>query len=216
MNLPQPTTYGGDRPPLELVDRLVEASARTHGHLCPGQVIGVRMSLLGLGCLGHGCPASMPGIKDLVGVVEVDRCLADAVSVASGLRFGRGSLKLINLGLLAVTFLDMSAGRAVRVVSRDDARDLAPGYAPNAPSPHAAQAMAYRVMPDSELFDLQWVSVNLEPHELPGNRPPKVACQECGVLVRSAQARQVAGRQLCAVCAGQAYFSFLPEAARDA
>lgn len=202
-------------PPLALVDQLVEASARAHGHLCPGQVIGVRMAILGLGRLGYTCPLGWPEIKNVVGVVEIERCLADALASATGLRFGRGSLKLVNLGLLAVTFLDLPSGRAVRVVSRDQARDLAAQYAPGMPSPQAAQVAAYRVMPDDELFDLQWVRVNLPPSEMPGARPPKVPCQGCGVLVRSGQVHRQDGQNLCAVCAGQAYFSMLDQPARN-
>jgi formylmethanofuran dehydrogenase subunit E len=193
-------------PPLAQVDQLVEASARAHGHLCPGQVIGVRMAILGLGLLGYACPPGHPDIKNLVGIVEVERCLADAVGTATGLSFGRGSLKLINLGLLAATFIDLPSGRAVRVVSRDDARDLAPAYAPGLANPHAAQCTAYRLMTDAELFSVQRVAVSLKPEEIPGSRPPKVACQKCGVLVRSGQVRRIDGRELCAPCAGQAYF----------
>lgn len=200
-----------DAPPsLALVDQLVEASSRLHGHLCAGQVIGVRMSILGLGLLGYACPLGMPEIKHIVGIVEVERCLADAVAVASGLRFGRGSLKLINQGLLAVSFLDMTTGRAVRLVSREEARALAPSYAPRAANFQAAQVMAYRVMPDAELFDASWVRITLPAEDLPGARPPKVPCARCGVPVRSGRTHQVDGRELCAVCAGQSYFTFVP------
>jgi formylmethanofuran dehydrogenase subunit E len=196
-------------PPQAQVDQLVEASARAHGHLCPGQVIGVRMSILGLGLLGYACPPGHPDIKNLVGIVEVERCLADAVGTSTGLSFGRGSLKLINLGLLAATFIDLPSGRAVRIVSRDEARDLAPAYAPGLANAHAAQSTAYRVMTDAELFCVQRVAVSLKPEEIPGSRPPKVACQKCGVLVRSGQVRRIDGRELCAPCAGQAYFTVL-------
>ncbi|CAO0824338.1 formylmethanofuran dehydrogenase subunit E [Desulfarculales bacterium] len=210
----QPST--GQHPPLALVDQLVAASSRAHGHLCPGQVIGVRMAILGLGLLGYSCSLGWPEIKNVMGIVEIERCLADAVATVSGLRFGRGSLKLINQGLLAVTFLDLPSDRAVRLLSRDQARDLAVAYAHNLPSPQAAQVAAYRMMSDDELFQVQWVKVNLTPHELPGTRPPKAACQGCGVLVRSAQIHRRQGRDLCAVCAGQAYFNLLDRPARDA
>lgn len=194
-------------PPREQVEGLVAASARVHGHLCPGQVIGVRMAILGLGLLGYACPLTYPEIKNVVGVVEVERCLADAVATASGLRFGRGSLKLINLGLLAATFGDLSSGRAVRILSREDARERAMTYAPLAKGLSAAQTEAYMVMPNAELFDAAWVELNIPAHEMPGARPDKVTCQQCGVLVRSGQARLENGRVICPVCAGQAYFS---------
>jgi formylmethanofuran dehydrogenase subunit E len=164
------------------------------------------MAILGLGLLGYPCPLPFPEIKNIVGVVEIERCLADAVATASGLRFGRGSLKLINLGLLAVTFGELSCGRAVRVLSRDSAREAAGDYAPEAPNPHQAQTEAYMVMPNAELFDVAWVELNIPSHELPGARPPKVICDACGVLVRSGQARSKQGRTLCPVCAGDAYF----------
>ncbi len=202
-------------PPAEQVDPLVEAAARAHGHLCPGQVVGVRISICGLGLLGYSCPLGWPEIKNLVGFVEVERCLADAVATASGLRFGRGSLKLVNLGLLAATFLDLPSGRAVRLVSREQARGLAARYAPGIDDPHQAQTAAYRVMPDHEMFEAAWVEVDLPPEELPGARPPKVTCAGCGAVVRSGQA--VAGAQgaLCPVCAGRAYFRFLPTEAQQ-
>ncbi|BEQ15788.1 FmdE family protein [Desulfoferula mesophila] len=194
-------------PPLEQVEKLVSASARIHGHLCPGQVIGVRMSILGLGLLGYPSPLPYPEIKNLVGVVESERCLADAVAVASGLRFGRGSLKLINLGLLAVSFGEISSGRAVRLISREKARKLALDYVPQANNPHAAQTEAYKIMPNDELFDASWVELKIPAHEMPGARPPKMACEQCGVMVRSGQAVHQDGRTLCPVCAGRAYFN---------
>jgi len=193
-------------PAREQVDRLVGVSAASHGHLCPGQVIGVRMSILGLGLLGHACPAGVPEIKNLMGVVEIERCLADAVAAASGLRFGRGSLKLVDLGLLAATFVDLAQGRAVRVVSLDSARQLAARYAPDAGGAHQAQSRAYRVMPDHELFSAQEVEVDMARFLAPGARPPKVACAACGVMVRSGRSVGSAEGPLCPVCAGQAYF----------
>ncbi|RJX30110.1 MAG: formylmethanofuran dehydrogenase [Desulfarculus sp.] len=193
-------------PPREQVERLVAASARAHGHLCPGQVIGVRMSILGLGLLGYPCPLPYPEIKSLLGVVEIERCLSDAVAVATGLRFGRGSLKLINLGLLASTFWDLGSRRGVRLLSREEARALAPVYASDMEGEHAQQTEAYKVMPNSELFQAQWVALSLPPHELPGQRPPKVPCERCGVPVRSGQVRRQGDQSLCAVCAGGAYF----------
>jgi formylmethanofuran dehydrogenase subunit E len=195
------------RPPREQVDRLVEGAAQAHGHLCPGQVVGVRMAILGLGLLGYSCPPGHPEIKSLMGVVEIERCLADAVAFATGLKFGRGSLKLVDLGLLAATFLELPSGRAVRLVSRDDARRRAADYAPEVTGDHARQTAAYRVMPDAELFDASWVEVDRSRFLAPGERPPKVACAGCGVLVRSGQVRRgPAGEALCAPCAGQAYF----------
>ncbi len=206
---PEPPASSLDPGLAALADKLVEASARMHGHLCAGQIIGVRMSILGLSLLGYSCPLVMPDIKNVVGFVEIERCLADAVAVASGLRFGRGSLKLVNLGLLAATFLDLPSGRAVRVVSREEARELALAHASRARNVRDAQLAAYRIMSDEELFSVSWVKVRLPESEMPGARPAKISCQRCGILVRSGQIREQDGRKLCAPCAGQAYFSQL-------
>lgn len=189
----------------------MEAAARAHGHLCPGQVIGVRMAILGLGLLGYACPPGYPEIKSLLGFVEIERCLADAVATATGLRFGRGSLKLVDQGLLAATFLDMPSGRAVRILSRDDARQKAGDYAPGMSNAHETQSEAYRFMPDPELFDATWVRVDLDRFLAPGQRPPKVPCSACGVLIRSGQTRPGPDGPLCAVCAGDAYFKPMPK-----
>jgi formylmethanofuran dehydrogenase subunit E len=191
----------------ELMEKLIALSAQAHGHLCPGQVIGVRMSMLGLGLLGYPCPLAWPEIKNVVGFVEIERCLADAVGTATGLRLGRGSLKFVNLGLLAATFLDIPTWRAVRVISKDDARDLVDQYVPGENDAHARQTAAYRQMSDYELFEVQNVTVHLPPDELPGARPPKVVCDQCGVNIRSGQVKKINGRNLCAVCADQAYFT---------
>lgn len=196
-------------PPREQVDRLVEASSRAHGHLCAGQVIGVRMSILGLGLLGYVCPLGYPEIKNIIGFVEIERCLADAVAVATGLRFGRGSLKLKNLGLLASTFYDIPTKRAVRILSNEASWAKAGEYVPGAEKDPAAQAEAYRVMPDEELFEVQWVKVHISSEETPGVRPPKVSCQSCGALVRSRQVVEASSGPLCKVCAGRAYFTAL-------
>ena len=196
-------------PPREQVERLVAASARAHGHLCPGQVIGVRMSILGLALLGYPCPLPYPEIKNLVGVVEIERCLSDAVASATGLRFGRGSLKLINLGLLGATFWDMPSQRGVRLLSLDKARELAPDYAPGVEGDHAQQTEAYKIMPMEELFEAGWVELTLPEHDLPGHRPAKVPCDKCGVPIRSAQVRRLEDQNLCAVCAGETYFNQL-------
>lgn len=194
-------------PPREQVDRLVEASSRTHGHLCAGQVIGVRMSILGLGLLGYVCPLGYPEIKNIIGFVEIERCLADAVAAATGLRFGRGSLKLKNLGLLASTFYDIPTKKAVRILSTEASRIKSAEYVPGAETDSLAQAEAYRIMPDDDLFEVRWVKVHIGPGEMPGVRPPKVPCTGCGAMVRSGQIVNGPSGPLCRVCAGQAYFS---------
>ncbi|MCP3955043.1 MAG: formylmethanofuran dehydrogenase, partial [Desulfobacterales bacterium] len=109
---------------------LLETSARAHGHLCPGQVVGVRMAMLGCRLIGLDEPTRHDQIKKLLVYVEMDRCTADAVAHVTGVRLGRRSLKFMDYGIMAATFLNLETGAAFRVLSTEEARSLASSYAP--------------------------------------------------------------------------------------
>ena len=109
---------------------LLETSAVAHGHLCPGQVVGVRMAMLGCRLIGLDEPTRRDQIKKLIVYVEMDRCTADAVAHVTGVKLGRRSLKFVDYGIMAATFLNLATGKAFRVVSTEEARDLAAVYAP--------------------------------------------------------------------------------------
>lgn len=193
------------------LDQHLERAVRAHGHLCPGTVVGVRLALLGLSLLGYEAPLNDQDIKQVIAFVEIDRCLADAVAATTGLRLGRRSLKFRDLGLQAATFLDLATGRAVRVVSRDDARALADLTGSLTLDAHQRQTDAYRRLPDEDMFDVAWVKVDLPEHELPGHSSHQAVCDECGINIRHHREIVEDGRTLCAVCAGQAYFTPLGE-----
>ena len=65
-------------------EALLESSATAHGHLCPGQVVGVRMALLGCRLIGLDDPSSHDQIKKLIVYVEMDRCAADSIAHVTG------------------------------------------------------------------------------------------------------------------------------------
>ena len=69
--------------PLPDIVSLLEESARAHGHLCPGQVIGVRMSMLGLREIEIDDPKGKDR-KSIIVFVETDRCATDAVQSVTG------------------------------------------------------------------------------------------------------------------------------------
>ncbi|MBU0513326.1 MAG: formylmethanofuran dehydrogenase [Proteobacteria bacterium] len=205
MNSP-PATSTHLRPDLEAhIDR----AAAAHGHLCPGTIVGVRMALLGLSLLGYEAPLNDRDIKLVIAFVEIDRCLADAVATTTGLKLGRRSLKFKDLGLLAATFLDLPTGRAVRIVSKDNARALADLTAPLSLGSHERQIEAYRRLSDEDMFEVTWVEVDLPEHELPGYSKQHAACERCGIGIRHRREVIEDGRTLCAVCAGKAYFTFV-------
>lgn len=187
-------------------DQLIEASAKTHGHLCPGQVVGVRMALLGCRLIGLDNPRCRDQIKKLLVYVEMDRCTADAVAFVTGVKLGRRSLKFMDYGIMAATFVNMDTDIAFRIISTEEARDLIPMYAPEITEKRQQQIEAYRRMPDCVLFRVQKVFVPIDPCDLPGPTRSKATCARCGQVVRDCREIVEAGRPLCRPCARGAYF----------
>ncbi|MEX2145795.1 MAG: FmdE family protein [Candidatus Rokuibacteriota bacterium] len=182
-------------------DELLEAGVRFHGHLCPGQVLGVRMVLAGCREVGIERPNSAG--KRLVIFVEIDRCATDAIQALTGVSVGKRTLKPLDYGKTAATFVDVTTGTAVRVAARDDARVRATEWGAGAAGPREAQISAYRTMPESDLLAIQRVAV------APGwldRRRVRVPCEGCGEGINYERQVVVGGRTLCRPCAGQTYY----------
>ncbi len=188
-------------------DTLLNGSAAAHGHLCPGQVVGVRMAMLGCRLIGLDDPTRRDQIKKLIVYVEMDRCTADAVAYVTGVKLGRRSLKFMDYGIMAATFLNLETDTAYRVLSTEEARDLAEAYAPELEGKAARQLEAYRRMPDSVLFRVQQVEVRLNASDYPGPTRFKAVCSRCGQVIRDRREIRRNGEVLCTPCAGGAYFS---------
>jgi formylmethanofuran dehydrogenase subunit E len=185
-------------------DLLGEAGA-FHGSLCPGVVLGIRMALAGCRAVGIERPRSAG--KGLVVFVEIDRCATDAIEVLTGVSVGRRTLKPLDYGKMAATFVNVATGAAIRVVARDEARDLASEWAPGAAGARAAQTAAYQVMPEATLLRLE--SVVVDPDRL-ARRRVRVACAACGEAVNYRREVSVGGRPMCRPCAGEGYYSAWP------
>ncbi len=188
-------------------ESLLKSSAAAHGHLCPGQVVGVRMAMLGCRLIGLDEPTRHDQIKKLIVYVEMDRCTADAVAHVSGVKLGRRSLKFMDYGIMAATFVNLETGNAFRVISTEDARSLSAAYAPEVAGKYPQQLEGYQRMPDSVLFRVQQVDVSISEFDLPGPTRRKVSCSQCGQVVRDHREVAQDGRVLCRSCAGSAYFS---------
>jgi len=188
---------------MKTLQEYMALAAQSHGHMCPGQVLGIRLAMLGLKSLAIDDPVKYR--KRLMTFVEIDRCATDAVSLVTGFRLGKRSLKFLDYGKVAATFLDLETNRAVRVVARDDAREKARAMFPELPEPHQQQLAAYQVMEDADLFILQPVRVKLAAEDLPGRPRARVACEQCGERVNDGRERRVNGRVLCRSCAGESY-----------
>jgi formylmethanofuran dehydrogenase subunit E len=196
-------------------ETLLHGCADAHGHLCPGQVVGVRMAMLGCDLIGLDNPREMPQIKKLIVYVEIDRCAADAIAYVTGVKLGRRSLKFMDYGIMAATFVNLERRTAFRIVSTESARDLAAAYAPEIGDRHQQQIEAYIRMPDEVLFNIQRVRVDVPFHDMPGPSRFKAACQRCGQVVRDKKEILKGGQVLCRPCAQGAYFSPLESDGSD-
>jgi len=192
---------------LETFDTLLENSAKAHGHLCPGQVVGVRMAILGCKLIGLDEPTCRDQIKKLIVYVEMDRCTADAVAHVTGVKLGRRSLKYMDYGIMAATFVNLEMDKAFRIISTEDARALTPLYAPEINEKYPQQLEAYKRMPDSVLFRVQRVQVEINEFDMPGPTRRKATCSRCGQVVRDHREMIQEGAPLCRPCAEGAYFT---------
>jgi len=193
-------------------DTLLAGSSRAHGHLCPGQVVGVRMAMLGCDLIGLDQPDRLPQIKKIVVYVEIDRCATDAISYVTGVKLGRRSLKFVDHGIMAATFVNLETGCAYRIVSTEDSRALTGEYAPGIKDKHLAQLTAYKVMPLEVLFTVQKVRVDVPINDLPGPTRFKAVCDRCQTVVRDKREVLENGRILCRACAFGTYYEPLEKA----
>jgi formylmethanofuran dehydrogenase subunit E len=164
------------------------------------------MAMLGCRLVGLDDPAHTAQIKKLIVYIEMDRCTADAVAHVTGAKLGRRSLKFVDYGIMAASFVNLESGEAFRIVSTEEPRELAPLYAPEISGKYPQQVEAYKRMPDALLFRVERVRIDIREFDLPGPTRSKVACAKCGEIVRDHREVMVEGLPLCAPCAGRAYF----------
>ena len=189
---------------LSLDEYLREAEV-AHGHLCAGQVLGVRMAMLGLEKLGIEDPRGKDR-KRLVTFVEIDRCATDAIGVVTGCRLGKRALKFRDWGKMAATFVDLESKRAVRIAAKESSKTLARSMHPEIESKNQQQMLAYREMASDDLFSTQWVKVDLPAEEFPGYKGERIVCAQCGEGINFRREVQREGRTLCRACAGESYY----------
>jgi len=190
---------------MKTLEQYVASAEQIHGHICAGQILGLRMAMHGLDLLGIADPEGADR-KRLVTFVEIDRCATDAVTVVTGCRLGKRALKFRDFGKVAATFCDLASGRAVRVVARESSKRRAVEMYPEIENRNQQQMRAYREMADAELFEHQWVRVRIGPEDRPGYKGPRVVCAACGEGINFGREVQREGRTLCRACAGECYY----------
>jgi len=186
-------------------DEYVALAEQAHGHICAGQILGLRMAIYGLNLLGLTEPEGKDR-KRLITFVEIDRCATDAVAVVTGCRLGKRALKFRDFGKVAATFCDLVGNRAVRVAAKESSKQRAREMYPEIQDKNLQQMRAYREMPDTELFDYQWVRVRIGPEDLPGFKGPRVVCSACGEGINFGREVVRDGATLCRSCAGERYY----------
>jgi formylmethanofuran dehydrogenase subunit E len=197
---------------LSLDDYLREAEI-AHGHLCAGQVLGVRLAMLGLEKLGIEDPRDKDR-KRLVTFVEIDRCATDAIAVVTGCRLGKRALKFRDWGKMAATFIDLgtkdaSNGKAIRIAAKESSKKLAREMHPEIESKNQQQMLAYREMAEDDLFTKQWVKIELPAEEFPGYKGERIVCAECGEGINFHREVLRDGCILCRACSGERYYEVL-------
>jgi len=194
-------------------DEYLREAEVAHGHLCAGQVLGVRLAMLGLEKLGIEDPRGKDR-KRLVTFVEIDRCATDAIAVVTGCRLGKRALKFRDWGKMAVTFVDLgikdvSTGKAIRIAAKESSKALARSMHPEIESKNQQQMLAYREMAEDDLFTKQWVKVELPAEEFPGYKGERIVCAECGEGINFRREVLRDERVLCRACSGERYYEIL-------
>ena len=191
---------------MQPLEELLEECGRLHGHMCPGQLLGARMALLGCRLIGIDDPRGADR-KKLIVWVEIDRCMADAVSAATGVRLGKRSLKYLDYGKVAATFLNTETNEAVRIVALEESRALADARFPRIVKKSERQFRAYREAADDELFKVERVAVDYKLMDAPGAPRLRVICASCGEGVNDGrEVNGPDGSTLCRACARGGYY----------
>ncbi len=192
---------------MKSLDEYLADAEQAHGHLCAGQVLGVRMAMLGLQKLGINDPlGNKEDRKRLVTFVEIDRCATDAIGVVTGCRLGKRALKFRDWGKMAATFVDVSTGKAIRIAAKESSKQVARTMHPELSEKNQQQMLAYREMDENDLFTTQWVKVELPAEEFPGYKGDRIVCAHCGEGINFRREVQRDGRVLCRSCAGESYY----------
>jgi len=194
---------------MESLDVLLQECERLHGHMCAGQLLGARMALLGCSSLGIDDPRGVDRRK-LIVWVEIDRCMTDAISAVTGVRLGKRTLKYVDYGKVAATFLNTETKRAVRIVALERARTLADERYPEMADKRQRQFRAYSEATDEELFETELVSIELRDFDAPGSPRSRVICAVCGEGVNDGrEVVDASGDPLCRGCHAGNYYSRL-------
>jgi formylmethanofuran dehydrogenase subunit E len=195
---------------MQSFEALLREAEVAHGHLCAGQILGVRMAMLGCKRLGVDDPKGADR-KRLVTFIEIDRCATDAIAVVTGCRLGKRAIKFRDWGKMAATFVDLTlplalqgdtpAYKALRISALESSKQRARDLYPHIENKNQQQMLAYRELPNEGLFSEEWVSVPIHPREMPGYKSARITCAQCGEGINYDRETIRDGKILCQGCA---------------
>ena len=186
------------------MDRFLEASTRMHKHLCPRQVLGVRMGMFASSLLQIALPQAD---KRLLTIVETDGCFADGISVATGCWMGRRTMRMEDYGKIAATFVDTHLGYAFRIAPGQDIRIIAGEYTTGGMDSWHTQLVGYQKMPSENLFTWQEVELVTPIAKMIGVPGVRTICERCGEEIINQREVSLNGFIYCRACTGQVYYS---------
>jgi len=183
---------------METLDVLLQKAKEFHGEICPGIVLGTRMAIAGMRELG------MDPLKknhDLIVYVEIDRCATDAIQAITGCSLGHRSLKFMNYGKFAATFIDTGKDKAVRIATlpkrSDQPKDMK----------EVARILCYA--PENEILKIQDVKVKIPTEDMPGLPSHVDICSGCGEQIMDGKEVNSDGKILCKNCAAGSYYTVI-------
>lgn len=191
---------------MQSLDEILVECERLHGHMCAGQLLGARMAVLGCQLIGVEDPRGADRKKVIVWV-EIDRCMADAVGAVTGARLGKRSLKYVDYGKVAATFLNTETKKAVRIVALESSRALADERYGSIANKRERQFRAYSEATNEELFKIEAVALELGEMDSPGSPRSRVICSVCSEGVNDGrEVVRADGTVVCRGCDSGAYY----------
>lgn len=165
-----------------------------HGHVCFGIAMGTKMSLAALKNLGLE-----PNVKNknLIVYAEIDRCMTDAIQVITGCTLGHRTLKYVDYGKFAATFVNLSNNEAIRLTIKESCEIKG--------SPEEVVSKMAK-LPDSEVVNIQKVTVKISEFDLPGFPKKREYCSVCGERIMDGREVVHNDKLLCRACANGKYY----------
>jgi formylmethanofuran dehydrogenase subunit E len=185
------------------IQPLLEKSSYDHSHLCPRQILGVRLGLAGMNTLGFNAP---PDQKRLLVITETDGCFVDGLSAATNCTVGHRTLRVEDYGKTAAVFIDTVTSQTIRVAPALDIRQRAHAYVPNEPRHYLAEMQAYQLMPTDEMFIIRTVTLSTSLKAILGRPGVRVNCNSCGEEIINEREIKQGKLTLCRACAQHGYY----------